>query len=124
MNKYKQKTFGNSRKSPDRAYVHRLVVEESIGRKLSSDEHVHHIDGDKSNNDISNLQLMSRSEHLRMHALENGLGKDRAGVEPTNKVPESIRSTLRRLRQKEGWKYIELQAKFGLSYPTVKKYAS
>ena len=28
---------------------------------------VHHIDGDKSNNAIENLQLMTRSEHLLIH---------------------------------------------------------
>lgn len=36
---------------------HRQVMANSIGRPLTSDEQVHHIDGDRSNNDISNLQL-------------------------------------------------------------------
>lgn len=29
--------------------------------------HVHHVDGDKSNNDISNLALLEASEHTRLH---------------------------------------------------------
>lgn len=29
---------------------------------------VHHIDGDKDNNDISNLTIMTKSDHLRLHA--------------------------------------------------------
>ena len=29
--------------------------------------HIHHIDFDKSNNDISNLQLMSKEEHMQLH---------------------------------------------------------
>lgn len=29
---------------------------------------IHHKDGDKSNNDISNLELISLSEHLKLHA--------------------------------------------------------
>lgn len=29
---------------------------------------VHHIDEDKSNNDISNLQLLTKAEHMRLHS--------------------------------------------------------
>lgn len=32
--------------------------------------HIHHIDEDKSNNDISNLELRLKSEHLSFHAKE------------------------------------------------------
>ncbi len=37
--------------------VHRLVMAESLGRNLTTKETVHHIDGDKLNNELSNLQL-------------------------------------------------------------------
>lgn len=36
---------------------HRLVMETKIGRPLRSFENVHHIDGDRQNNDPSNLEL-------------------------------------------------------------------
>lgn len=40
---------------------HVLVMEESLGRYLDGkNESVHHIDGDKTNNDISNLQLRKK----------------------------------------------------------------
>lgn len=50
-------------------YEHRLVVEEHIGRYLSPEEVVHHKDLNKTNNDISNLQILSNSEHRKIHAL-------------------------------------------------------
>jgi len=45
---------------------HRIVMENFIGRKLSFNEIVHHIDGNKTNNNLENLRLMSRSEHTRL----------------------------------------------------------
>lgn len=42
---------------------HRLVMEEAIGRKLSQDEHVHHIDANKQNNAIDNLALLTAEQH-------------------------------------------------------------
>lgn len=48
---------------------HRLVMEEHLGRKLSETETVHHIDGDKLNNNIDNLRLFqSKSEHAKFHS--------------------------------------------------------
>ena len=46
---------------------HRWLMEQTIGRKLNSDEFVHHIDGNKLNNDINNLEIISRSDHGRLH---------------------------------------------------------
>ena len=48
---------------------HRLVMEEFIRRQLLSSEVVHHKDENPKNNDIANLEIMSRSEHARMHRL-------------------------------------------------------
>lgn len=38
---------------------HRLVVARWLGRPLSADETVHHIDGDRTDNRVENLQLRS-----------------------------------------------------------------
>lgn len=46
---------------------HRLVMSEYLGRLLEKDEDIHHIDGNKKNNDPNNLELMTRSEHMRLH---------------------------------------------------------
>ena len=50
--------------------LHRKTMEDYLGRKLNDNEIVHHIDGNKLNNDISNLQVMTRSEHSRYHRLK------------------------------------------------------
>ena len=67
--------FKNGYNKKGNVKLHRLIMEEHLGRKLTSDEIVHHIDGNKLNNDISNLQVMTRGEHSRLHRkqeLENG----------------------------------------------------
>lgn len=46
---------------------HRLVMQKVIGRKLTRFEHVHHIDGDTTNNDLSNLLLLSGRQHNKLN---------------------------------------------------------
>ena len=47
--------------------VARRKMERFLGRKLDRREHVHHIDGDYTNNDLSNLEVLSASVHAKLH---------------------------------------------------------
>lgn len=66
-------------------YQHRLVIENFFGRTLSSSEIIHHKDGNKLNNDISNLEYHeSRSSHIKEHVKEStwaGKGKPRPSIQ-------------------------------------------
>lgn len=57
---------------------HRLVMEESLGRYLTDGEIVHHINENKIDNRLENLELMTVSEHISHHkenAKRDSLGK-------------------------------------------------
>lgn len=54
---------------------HRYIMEKHLGRELKKSEHVHHIDGDRGNNDLGNLELMSKKDHINYHSKKNTLYK-------------------------------------------------
>lgn len=112
-------SIGNSKK---RKYIHRIIMENFIGRELTINETVHHIDGNKLNNDIKNLEILTRSEHLRLHAIKNKLGKNRIGLSPINKTSKKIIKRIAVLRNKYKKSLNQICKITGLSYPTVQKY--
>lgn len=47
--------------------LHRDVMERYLGRKLEAEEVVHHKDGNKDNNAVSNLEVKDRRKHTSDH---------------------------------------------------------
>jgi len=68
--------------------LHRYLMEAKIGRRLKQNEVVHHKDGNKLNNSLENLQLMTRAEHNQLHFSGSGSGNSKL----TEKDVREIRS--------------------------------
>lgn len=47
--------------------THRRVAEKLVDGPIFAGREVHHIDGDKTNNRPSNLRILSKKEHRRIH---------------------------------------------------------
>ena len=104
MNKYT-----SCKRNGKRIDEHRLIMEQFLGRKLNKKEVVHHKDGNKSNNNINNLEVMSLSDHSRMHQLgthhsENTLVKMKISTKNlwTNGVFDTIKQKISAYDSKTG----------------------
>lgn len=51
-------------------FEHILIAENKLGRKITKDEHVHHINEVKTDNRPGNLHVLSHSEHSKIHKIK------------------------------------------------------
>ncbi len=68
MNKYKAKKIKGKTKQ-----VHRLVMEEHLGRELKKEEVVHHIDGNHYNDIPEKRMILTPKEHAQIHILQGDI---------------------------------------------------
>lgn len=89
----------------EQKYIHRLVAQAFIPNPLNLPQ-VNHIDGNKSNNDVSNLEWCTSKENM-MHAYNNGLSKK--GEETrSSKLTEKQVLEIRENKHKIGQEYLGL----------------
>lgn len=102
--------------------VHRLVVQTFIG-EIPKGMVVNHKDGDKHNNKLSNLEIVTPSENTK-HALENGLFTAAKGVRTGKaKLTESQVLEVYKLL-KDGVSNDEIARRFNINFrsvPQIKK---
>ena len=48
-------------------YEHIYVAERALRRSMRHDEVVHHLDGNRLNNRLTNLLVLARSQHVKLH---------------------------------------------------------
>lgn len=61
-----------NRTKNDYVLLHRVIVENHLGRLLNTNEIVHHKNENKKDNRIENLELMSASKHSSLHGANVG----------------------------------------------------
>lgn len=61
---------GYPRFKNNKKLVHRAIAQKKVGGKIGKGRVVHHKDGNKRNFRRSNLQVMRRSSHGRLHLKE------------------------------------------------------
>ena len=78
-------------------------MEGILGRYLTKDEHVHHIDLDPTNNSPNNLVVLNPSEHGRLHTL---LQMALVQLMPEDQLQKLTHYLVDKIRNDEGWKPI------------------
>lgn len=93
--------------------LHRLLAEAYIPNPNNLSE-VNHVDGDKLNYSLSNLEWVSASDNIR-HAFTTGLTQQKASI-PYEDIPSIVAMLI------VGYNWTDIQKQYGVSDPsTVRK---
>ena len=57
-------------------YEHIYIIEKNLGRSLTENEIVHHLDNNPNNNKIENLIVLDKSQHAKIHAWVNKMEQE------------------------------------------------
>ena len=81
----------------DKKLLHRLIFEDFYGVKLPSEIIIHHIDKNKKNNCILNLEPMTRAEHNTLH--NSGENHPNYGKKADEKLLKKLSESHKGIRQ-------------------------
>jgi len=98
-----------------RMFIHRLVMMTFNPVKKMEKLQVNHLDGDKKNNDINNLEWCTHKENIK-HAINMGLKNSSKGVNNFNvKLTKEDVKKVVKLRENFGMTHLEIANKFNMS---------
>lgn len=102
-------------------YVHRLVAEHFIPNPLNK-PCINHLDGNKDNNHVSNLEWCTYSENMK-HAIKNGLNhtpKNSGELHPMHKVTKDDVFEIKNLYE-NGMSVSQIKTHFNISTRQIYK---
>lgn len=88
-------------------YAHRAIMEDLLGRPLAESEQVHHLDGNRANNDPSNLVIIGTAAHTAITATRSHNTWRRLGV-------MAVRALLA-----QGWNLNQISSEFHVNIETL-----
>ena len=95
-------------------YVHRMVAECFLGESTLE---VNHIDGNKMNNNVENLEYATHKDNME-HAYKNGLIDSRGSRNGMSKLNEDLVLEIK-TKLKDGFKRKDLAKEYGVSCVTI-----
>ena len=109
-NGYRTVNLSTGNQQHETVYVHRLVLKAFAGSPPTADHEANHVDGDKANNALSNLEWVTQQQNIT-HAVENGL--QNSGHKET-KIPAEDIPVLRERWENEDVSQQELADQYGV----------
>ncbi len=106
----------NNKRERKNFCIHRLVYE-AWGGKLKAGLWVNHKDGDKANNHIDNLELITPSEN-HAHAFRTGLQCNKGEQHPRSKLKEKDILRIREMRT-HGLSHRKIAEEFNVTQATI-----
>lgn len=120
-------SFKRANPSRSSEYLHRIIWSTYNKTKIPENHHIHHVDGNKNNNHIKNLALISKSKHhsLHNHGVNNSqstiteqqaeqileLWKQKVSRKETAQIVGCSERVVKRVRSNKNWKRIN--ARYG-----------